>query len=152
MFTYPWFTFTIPISLRPKHQLKLATTSLLSTNFDQLRYKKFELKLIILIIGTNFPKKGISDIHIQIILSIEFHLKLTILIFWTKFAQKEHFRSKTKKVNNINESCIFELGQVSFWTKFAQKGYVRSKAKKKVIITIELWIFELVEVSSFILN
>ena len=35
--------------------------------------------------------------HIWISLSIKLHLKLTILIFWTKFAQKGYFRSKTKK-------------------------------------------------------
>ena len=34
----------------------------------------------------------------KLIVGINFHLKLTILIFWTKLAQK---RSKTKKVNSI---------------------------------------------------
>ena len=40
----------------------------------------------------------------------KFQLKMIILIFWTKFAQKGYFRSKTKKVNNIIGFCIFELG------------------------------------------
>ena len=39
----------------------------------------------------------------------KFQPKLKILIFWTKFAQKRCFRSKTKKVNITIEFCIFEL-------------------------------------------
>ena len=49
-------------------------------------------------------------LDIRIILGIKFYLKLTILIFWTKFAQNGYFRSKTKIVNSIIEFCIFELG------------------------------------------
>ena len=49
--------------------------------------------------------------HIRISVVIEFHLKLTILTIWTKFAQKGHSRSKTKKVNSIIEFWTFELGQ-----------------------------------------
>ena len=37
----------------------------------------------------------------KLIVGIKFHLKLTILIFWTKLVQKGYFRSKTKKVNSI---------------------------------------------------
>ena len=45
-----------------------------------------------------------SELHFwilftPIILGTKFQLKLIILIFWTKFAQKEYFRSKTEKVN-----------------------------------------------------
>ena len=49
-------------------------------------------------------------LDIRISLSIKFHLKLTILIFWTKFAQEGYFLSKTKKVNSIIELSEFELG------------------------------------------
>ena len=35
--------------------------------------------------------------HIQISLSTKFQLKLTILLFWTKFTQKGYFRLKTEK-------------------------------------------------------
>ena len=38
-----------------------------------------------------------------------FWLKLTILTFWTKFAQKGHFWSKTEKVNITIEFFTFEL-------------------------------------------
>ena len=38
-------------------------------------------------------------LHIRISLSNNFQLKLTIAIFWTKFAQKGFFWSKAKKVN-----------------------------------------------------
>ena len=43
------------------------------------------------------------------IVGIKFHLNLTILIFWTKLAQKGYLWLKTKKVNNIIEFCMFEL-------------------------------------------
>ena len=42
-------------------------------------------------------------------LGIKFQLKLITLTFWTKFAQKGYFWSKTKKVNTITEFCTFEL-------------------------------------------
>ena len=38
-----------------------------------------------------------------------FQIKLTILIFWTKFTQKGYFWSKTKKMNSAIEFFIFEL-------------------------------------------
>ena len=51
-------------------------------------------------------------LHIRIGLPTKFQLKLIILIFWTKFTQKEYFQSKTKKVSSIIEFCIVELSQV----------------------------------------
>ena len=45
----------------------------------------------------------------QISLDTKCQLKLTILSFWSKFAQKEYFRSKTEKVNNTIKFCVFEL-------------------------------------------
>ena len=47
--------------------------------------------------------------HICISLSSKFHLKHTILIFWTKFDQKGYFQLKTEKVNTTIEFCIFKL-------------------------------------------
>ena len=47
--------------------------------------------------------------HIRIILGTKFQLKLTILIYWTKFALKVCFQSKTEEVDTIIEFCIFEL-------------------------------------------
>ena len=68
----------------------------------------------------NLPKKGISGRnkkskqhqwiqHIRISLGVKFHLKLTILTFWTKLSQTGYFRLKTKNVNITIELCIFEL-------------------------------------------
>ena len=37
------------------------------------------------------------------------HKKQRILIFWTKFAQKEHFRLKRAKLKITIELYIFEL-------------------------------------------
>ena len=45
----------------------------------------------------------------KVVVGTKFQLKLLILIFWTKFAQKGYFQSKMKKVNSIIEFCIFEL-------------------------------------------
>ena len=44
-------------------------------------------------------------------LDTKFQLKLTILIFWTKFAKKGYFQSKAEKLNITIEFCIFELVQ-----------------------------------------
>ena len=89
-------------------------------------------------------------LHIQITWGTKFQLKLTILIFRTKFIRKWYFWSKNEKlsitidfyifesawVNSTIEFCIFELvlgtkiqlkvAILIFWTKFAQKGYFRS--------------------------
>ena len=48
-------------------------------------------------------------LYIWISLGTKFQLKLTILIFWTKFAHKKCFWSKREKVNSPIEFCIFEL-------------------------------------------
>ena len=45
-------------------------------------------------------------LHTWISLGAKFQLKLTILIFWTKFAQKEYIQSKTEKVNFTIELCF----------------------------------------------
>ena len=50
------------------------------------------------------PKLGIG-----ISLNTKFQFELTILIFWTKFAQKGYFQSKTAKMNTTIEFCIFKL-------------------------------------------
>ena len=47
-------------------------------------------------------------LHIQISLGAIFLQELIIFIFWTKFVQKEHFRSKTEKKNSTIEFCIFK--------------------------------------------
>ena len=47
--------------------------------------------------------------HIRITLRIKCHLKLTNLTFSTKFTQREHFQSQTKKVNTTIKFWIFEL-------------------------------------------
>ena len=40
---------------------------------------------------------------------INFHLKQTVLIFWTKFTQKGYYQSKAEKVIITIECSIFEL-------------------------------------------
>ena len=48
-------------------------------------------------------------LHIRISLTTKFQNKLTILIFWTKVAQKAYFPSKTEKLNITTEFCIFQF-------------------------------------------
>ena len=53
-------------------------------------------------------------LHIKISLSTNFQLKLTIAIFWTKFAKKgSYFQSKTDTIDTTIEFCIFEFVFVS---------------------------------------
>ena len=76
-----------------------------------------------------FPKKGIPpvkntkkwtsllNLHIWIGLSTNFQLKLTIAIFWAKFAKKiTCFQSKTDKIDTTIEFCVFELVFASNFT------------------------------------
>ena len=44
----------------------------------------------------------------KMIVGTKFQLKRTILIFWTKFSEKECFRPKTENVNTTIEFYIFE--------------------------------------------
>ena len=55
-------------------------------------------------------------LYIRISLGIKFHLKMTILIFWTKLSQTGYFHPKIKKVDSIIEFCMIELIQVSSFT------------------------------------
>ena len=48
-------------------------------------------------------------LHIRISLAVKFQFKRKILIFWTKFVQKEGFWSKTEKMNITIEFCIHEV-------------------------------------------
>ena len=59
-------------------------------------------------LGKHYSCWWVWDLRIPI-RAIKFSLKLTILTFWTKFAQKEHFWLKKKKVNTANEFCIIKL-------------------------------------------
>ena len=43
------------------------------------------------------------------IVGTEFQRKMTLLIFWSKFAQKGYFCSKTEKANITIKFCILEL-------------------------------------------
>ena len=107
--------------------------------------------------------------HIRISLSTKFHLKLLILIFSTKFAQKRISGQKPKKWTSqkqkksehhhwilhipIGLAIKFQLKLIILilWTKFAQKGYFRSKTKK-ANITIEFCIFQLDLLANLTLN
>ena len=48
-------------------------------------------------------------LHIRISFGTKFQLKLTILVFWTKFAQRDFSGLKIEKVNTTIEFCRFKL-------------------------------------------
>ena len=91
----------------------------------------------------------------------KFQLKLTILIFWSKFTSKKILSAEDRKSElldrilqiRISLGNKFQLKLTIFinWTKFAQKRYFWSKTEK-VITTIEFGIFESLWVSNFSLN
>ena len=75
-------------------------------------------------------------LHFQISRGTKFQLKLSILIFWTKFTQKQCFWSE--KVNISIELCIFQLvwvpnfsldKQFYLGSNFAQKWSFQSKTE-----------------------
>ena len=82
---------------------------------------------------------------IQISLATKFQLKLTILIFLTRFVQKGFFWSKTEKVNTTyflhnsaysNQSSAkfqLKLAILKFSTKFTQKRYFQLETEQAVL-------------------
>ena len=121
------------------------------------------------------PKKSTSSqkqkseqhhwiLHIRIWLATKFQLKVTILIFWTKFAKKGYFWSKTRKANSIFFHWIFFIGirlatKISlkltiliFWTKFSTQKGISDGKWEKMNTAFEFCKFELIYVSSFTLN
>ena len=99
--------------------------------------------------------------HTGIILGTDFHFKQTVLITWTKFVQRRHFRSKIGRMNITIKLSMFELIQEStfiwkrhfldFWNKFSQILYFQSKTGK-VNTTISFSIFQLVFMQKFYLK
>ena len=119
--------------------------------FEFVLGTKLQLKPTIWFLVPNLPKKCVSDpkqksehlhwiLHVGISLGTKFQLKLTSLIFWTKFTPKWCFWSNAEKLNSAIDFCIFELVEVlnfslnrQFWNfgaKFAQKVCFWSKTKK----------------------
>ena len=85
-------------------------------------------------------------LRIPINLCANLQLKLTIIIFITKFGQKGYFQSKREKVNNnhwilliqisLDTKFQLKLTVLIFLTKFAQKGYFPSKTEKSHLYVI----------------
>ena len=66
--------------------------------------------------------------------------------------QKDFFNQNFQKKVNITIKFQLKLTILNFWTKFTKKGYFWSKKKKKMKITIEFYIFELLQVPNFTFN
>ena len=55
-------------------------------------------------------------LHIRISLGTKFQFELTILIYWTKFAQKGYLRSKTEKLLfSVRPWSLFTIISFSTW-------------------------------------
>ena len=118
--------------------------------FELVQVPSFGLNWHFLFFGVNFPKKGIPGLsktekknenhqwvlHIRISLDTKFQLKLTILIFWTKFTQKKLFLAQNRKSKHhpwilhtrIDLATKFQLK--NFGTKLAQNGFSGQKWKE----------------------
>ena len=80
----------------------------------------------------------------------KFQLKLTVLIFWTKFTRKE-FLMKLGEKWTTYEFCIFQISRYQTSAsriKYAPKWYFQSKTEK-VNSTTQFCIFKLVLVANF---
>ena len=120
--------------------------------FELVKVTNFNLTWQVWRFGwSNFSKNGIfgwkekSQLHFWILLiwislDTKFQLKLTILIFWTKFThgvflEKKNRKSEHKHWNmniqiNVDIKLQFKLTILFFSpTKFAQRGYFWSKAE-----------------------
>ena len=73
--------------------------------------------------------------HIQIRVGTKFQFQLIILTFWTKFAKKGYFRSKTERVNIMIEFCMFELFYVPNFSLNRQFWFFGPSLPKKGIST-----------------
>ena len=83
-----------------------------TNNFDF--WKKFQKKRI-LPVENRKNEHHHRILHIRISLDTNFQLKLTILIFLTKFTKNGYFQSKTDKMETTTEFCII---QISVGSKF----------------------------------
>ena len=92
-------------------------------------------------------------LHIWICQGTKFQLKLTVVIFWTKFTQKEYLLKIGKKWTTY-EFCIFQISRhqtSASRIKFVPKWYFQSKTEN-VNSTTQFCIFKLVLVPNFSLN
>ena len=71
---------------------------------------------------------------IWISLSTKFYLKQTVLIFWTKFAQKGYFWSETGPMNIINQFSIFELAWATSFISNTQFWVFEPNCPKRVFL------------------
>ena len=122
------------------------TASVNSPCSNYTSYNTFQLKVIILFL---FKSEKCGDphwiLHIRIRLATKFHLKVIILIFWTRFAQRRYFMSKTKKSQHyhwilhiwisLGVNFHLKLTILTICTKFTPKGHFHSKTKKVNSIT-----------------
>ena len=115
--------------------------------FGLVLVPNFSLKWQFWCFGLNLPIKAISTqkrkksehhhwiLHVQISVGTKFQLKVTILMFWTKFGQKGYFYSKTKKMNITIEFCMFELLLVPNFSLKWHFWFVGPNLPKKCIST-----------------
>ena len=97
-------------------KLKLLTILTFWTKFTQIGYLRSKSEKVNITIEFCIFELFYNQFHrvnfrysVSYCIGTKFQNKLTILAFWTKFAQKEYFWSKAEKVNTTIRFCIFEL-------------------------------------------
>ena len=75
-------------------------------------------------------------------LDTNFQLKMTVLIFWTKFAQKGYFWSKTEKLHFLRASMV-----VTYYIKLFYMGADR---QNDIFISFLLLVTEKIRSADFI--
>ena len=94
----------------------------------------------------------------KMIVGIKLQLKLSILFFWVKFAQKAYFWSRTKKSasplkcaysNQSRYQISAQTGNLDFSDQICPKNGIFGRKWKNMNTTIMFCIFKLVQVPNF---
>lgn len=118
-------------------ELVQAATLILNIPFLHFLDQTFRKRLFLV----KLEKVNITIKFSKFNLSSKFYLKYTVLIFWTKFAQKGNFWSKAEKMNNTIKFTIFKLLQMSnfilnrkflfVWPNLSKKGKINRIKEQK---------------------
>ena len=66
----------------------------------------------------------------------KFQFEPTILIFWTKFAQKGYFQSTSEKMNTTNKFCLFKSVYIPNFTLNCQFWFFGPNLAKEYLVKI----------------
>ena len=102
-----------------------------------------------------------TTIEFSVSVGTKFYLKLTILIFWTKFIKKDYFQLKTGKskqlLNSAHLHCLGTKLQLKltisiFSDQICPNSILPVKSSKKVNSTVEFCRIKLFQMPNFLVN